>query len=373
MKVAVIPTIRDYPWGAPGHCMGELVRALLAARHDVLWLVAPIDWQNPEVTKLAAAGANVKVLPDPPLNYIRAKSLRLALHRLRGIKTAAELLNDFCPDHVFLNQGGTWCGTRDEFSSCLKPGRYSLICHLNQPQPAFSDWQRRRAQEFMGTAKYVFFNSVWTRQLAEDQLAERIRSAQFFQYPLRDKTDAPLPWPNNAVPQFAMVNRLDTYHKGLDVAFRAFAILKAEEREFTVQLYGEGADEEYLRALATYLNLNNIVQFCGYTTDLCSVWSRAEMLVLPSRFEGLGVNMIEAMAFGRPVLRTAYGGATEWIEDGVNGYSCSAAEVDLLCDTLRRAFAERACWKEMGLRAHDKVRRELSRNPAGIFLRSLDE
>src|SRR5690242_17429304 len=128
MRIAVIPTIRDYPWGAPGHCMGELVRVLLRANHDVLWLVAPIDWKNVEVTKLTGEGAKVKVLPDPPPNYIRARNSRRALRRLRGIKTAAEILNDFCPDHVFLNQGGTWCGLRGEFSSCLKSGRYSLIC-----------------------------------------------------------------------------------------------------------------------------------------------------------------------------------------------------------------------------------------------------
>jgi glycosyltransferase involved in cell wall biosynthesis len=138
-------------------------------------------------------------------------------------------------------------------------------------------------------------------------------------------------------------------------------------------MYGNGADEVYLHDLAGYLNLGNIVEFCGYTADLRAVWSRGELLVLPSRFEGSPVTMLEAMAFGRPVLRTAYGGAAEWIEDGANGYLCPAAEVNLLCQTLRRALAERSRWEEMGLRAHDKVRRELSRNPAGIFLRSLDE
>ena len=374
MKVAVIPTIRNYPWGAPGHCMGELVRVLLAEGHDVLWFVAPIDSNRPEVTKLAAAGVNLEVLPDPPPNYVRAAALRHGLRRFsHGIRTTADLLSDFQPDHVFLTQGGTWCGMRDEFSACLEPQRYSLICHLNQPQPAFPNGQRRRAQAFMGAAKYVYFNSSWTRQLAEDQLARPITNSQFFQLPLRYEIDAPLAWPSNAVPQLAMVNRLDTYHKGLDIAFRAFAILRDEGNSFKVEMYGNGADEAYLRELTAYLNLETVVTFCGYSADLHDVWSRAELLVLPSRFEGSPVSMLEAMAFGRPVLRTAYGGAAEWIEDGVNGYLCPAAEVNLLYHTLLRALAERSRWEEMGLRAHDKVRRELSRNPAGIFLRSLNE
>jgi len=373
MKVAVIPTIRDYPWGAPGHCMGELVRALLEADHEVLWFVAPIDSKHPEVMKLAKEGAKVQMLPDPAPTYVRAKELRQAVRQLRGWKTTAELVNAFGVQHVFLSQGGTWCGMREEFWRCLEPGRYSLICHLNQPQPAFSDTKRSRAHKFIRQAKWVYFNSEWTRQLAEDQLAEKIPNSQFFHYPLRDRTDAPLPWPDNVLPQLAMVNRLDTYHKGLDVAFHAFAFLRNEGHRFTVKLYGNGADEAYLRNLAAYLKVTSVVHFCGYSADLPGIWSRNELLVLPSRFEGSPVSMLEAMAFGRPVLRTAYGGASEWIEDGVNGYLCSAAEVTLLCDALRRALAERARWREMGLAAHSKTQRELSREPGKVFLASLED
>ena len=372
MKVAVIPTIRDYPWGAPGHCMGELVRVLVETGHRVLWLVAPIDSDRPEVADMVKAGAEVKILPNPPPKYVRARKLRQLLWRLFGTRSIAELVNDFGPDHVFLNQGGTWCGMQGEFMSALQPRRYSLICHLNQPQPIFSDQQRSRARAFICGARYVYFNSTWTQQLTEDQLAQPVGNAQFFQCPLRDRTEAPLPWPEKQVPQLAMVNRLDTYHKGLDIAFHAFAVLQAEAIPFEVHLYGNGQDGPYLRELAGYLNLEKVVQFCGYTTDVRSVWSRAEILVLPSRFEGCPVSMVEAMAFGRPVLRTAYGGAAEWIEDGINGYLCSAAEVNLLCATLRRALADRGRWQEMGAAAHAKIQRELSRDPAQAFLHSLN-
>jgi glycosyltransferase involved in cell wall biosynthesis len=140
-----------------------------------------------------------------------------------------------------------------------------------------------------------------------------------------------------------------------------------------VKVYGNGADEAYLRDFMAYLKLANMVEFCGYTADLRSVWSDGEILLLPSRFEGSPVSMLEAMAFGRPVLRTTYGGAAEWVEDGVDGYLCPAAEVGLLCETLRRALNERSRWRDMGAVAHAKIIRHLSPDPAQAFLKSLND
>jgi glycosyltransferase involved in cell wall biosynthesis len=81
--------------------------------------------------------------------------------------------------------------------------------------------------------------------------------------------------------------------------------------------------------------------------------------------------MIEAMGFGRPVLRTPYGGCSEWIEDGENGFVCPAAEVDVLVETLKRALSERSRWREMGLAAHAKIKRDLDLRPARVFLEAL--
>jgi len=104
---------------------------------------------------------------------------------------------------------------------------------------------------------------------------------------------------------------------------------------------------------------------------LQNFWAGHELLLLPSRFEGLAVSMVEAMGFGRPVIRTPYGGCEEWMEDGRNGYVCPAPEVSLLVETLKRALAERERWPEMGRRAHEKVEANLDPDPGRVFLESL--
>jgi hypothetical protein len=374
MRVTVIPTITAYPWGAPGECMGGLVEELVVAGHEVQWFVAPIDLGNAKVASLAERGASVVPLPPPARHYVRMAKARRMLDRWRsGAKDLETLVNAFNPDHVFLNQGGTWCGTASQFFPVLRarPGCFSLICHLNQPTAPMPEGTWERARWAAGNASRMFFNSRWTHRLAEKQIAGGIASAGYFQYPVRFMFKEPLAWPGSSVPKLAMVNRLDALHKGIDLAIESVACLKKEGVIVELTVVGRGPDERYLCDLAAWLDVSERVRFLPYTEDLASFWADQEILLLPSRYEGLAVSMIEAMGFGRPVLRTPYGGCEEWIEDGVNGFVCPAAEVDLLVATLKRALAVRDRWREMGLAAHAKIKRDLDPLPARVFLEAL--
>jgi glycosyltransferase involved in cell wall biosynthesis len=224
----------------------------------------------------------------------------------------------------------------------------------------------------MRNGKRVFFNSAWTKRLAEVQIAESIVNAAYFQYPVRFNFVAPLEWPENPIPRLAMVNRLDSHQKGIDVALEAVSRLKAAGTLVQLSIVGSGPEREYLGDLARFLGVSEIVTFVGYSDDLKALWERHELLVLPSRYEGLGVVMIEAMGFGRPVLRTPHGGAEEWIVDGETGFLCPGAEVDLVVATLERALAARHQWRSMGVRAHERVSNGLDRKPARTFLLALN-
>jgi glycosyltransferase involved in cell wall biosynthesis len=354
--------------------MGSLVDELLLAGHDVQWLVAPIDLEHPEVARLRKRGAMVERLPREPKSYIRVASLRRKVDRiLGGERSLEEVVRESGPDHIFVNDGGTWSGAGGTLFNVLQTnkGRYSIISHLNQSHAAFGSEGLECARLLAMNAKEFFFNSKWSHRLAEEQIARAIDNAAFYQLPLRAHPDAPLAWPQSGPARFAMVTRLDAWHKGLDVALLAFDKLRKDNAEAHLTIIGRGNDEAYLRELASYLELGEFVTFKPYEENLADVWANEEVLLLPSRFEGLGVSMLEAMSFGRPVLRTPYGGCEEWIEDGVNGFVCPAAEVDLLVATLKRALAERHRWREMGLAAHAKIKRDLDPRPARVFLEAL--
>ncbi len=375
MKIAVLSTIRDWPWGAPGACMGALVDTLAGEGHEVLWLVAPIDLKHPEVWRLADKGVRVAPLPDLAPNYVRLPTLRRRAHRaLSGQPSLRRLLGDFAPGHVFVNEGGAWSALSDEeLMGCLgeRPGSYSLIVHLNRPHPSFSPERMTQARALVGNARRMFFNSQWVRTLSEAQICAAIPQAGYFQLPLRVRASAALPWTESPVPRLAMVNRLDAHHKGIDLALGAVARFKREGVALHLSLYGEGPDRGYLEALIGFLDVADCVEMHGHREDIGKIWRDEELLLLPSRYEGLGVSMLEAMSFGRPVLRTPHGGAAEWIEDGVNGYLCPAAEETLLYESVKRALADRPNWRERGLRAFEKVRRDLDTDPARAFLSAL--
>ena len=78
----------------------------------------------------------------------------------------------------------------------------------------------------------------------------------------------------------------------------------------------------------------------------------ATVLVLPSRFEGLGRVVIEAFARGRGVIVGSAGGVLDLVEDGRQGLLVDPEDVDGLAAALVRVLSDRALAGELGERAH---------------------
>lgn len=354
--------------------MGALVEELLEARHEVQWFVAQIDLGHPEVARLQARGALVEKLPPEPKGYVRAASLRRKIDRLLGgEKGLVESVEKFRPDFIYLNQGGTWCGAHGHFFETIQclPGSFAVISHLNHPQPALDTESLRRARWIVDHAAALYFPSAWTQNLAETQIAQRIGRARAFSYPHRFDFGSVLQFPESNEARIAFVGRLDVFHKGLDLALLALAKVKKVGGNFRFTLYGDGPDRHYLEALVHRVGLQDRVTFSGYSANLPTIWQSNEILLLPSRHEGCAVAMTEAMGFGRPVIATAVGGAPEWIQEGSTGFLAASPEETLVFDALRRALAQREQWKEMGLAAHAKIKRELNPQPGRGFLETL--
>ncbi len=99
--------------------------------------------------------------------------------------------------------------------------------------------------------------------------------------------------------------------KGLDVLLRACAILRREAREaFVVDLVGAGDLTAKLEAEARRAGLDGIVRFPGALprADLVAAFRSADAFVLPSRYEGFPVTILEAWAAELPVIATTVGG-----------------------------------------------------------------
>ncbi|MBQ9566220.1 MAG: glycosyltransferase family 4 protein [Synergistaceae bacterium] len=103
----------------------------------------------------------------------------------------------------------------------------------------------------------------------------------------------------NGHPRFLFVGYL-ARRKGLDVALRALGELK--DRDWTLDVLGDGAQREEWTALARELGLEGRITFHGFRDDAEEWMSRSGCLLFPSYEEGLPLTVLEALAVGLPVL-----------------------------------------------------------------------
>ncbi|MEV5979768.1 glycosyltransferase [Streptomyces sp. NPDC052114] len=94
--------------------------------------------------------------------------------------------------------------------------------------------------------------------------------------------------------------------KGQDVLLRAWRSVSAQVPEARLVLVGDGPDDAALRAEA-----GATVEFAGATADVAPWYRAADVVVLPSRWEGMALAPLEAMACGRPVVLSDVNGARE--------------------------------------------------------------
>lgn len=107
----------------------------------------------------------------------------------------------------------------------------------------------------------------------------------------------------------------------LDVA----AAIAAKHPQVEFVIAGTGPDEAALRTQAK--NLGIAVKFTGYLADPSELWPALDCFLLTSRFEGLPMTILEAMASGVPIVASDLDGMREILRDGVNARLVSPNEI----------------------------------------------
>jgi glycosyltransferase involved in cell wall biosynthesis len=120
--------------------------------------------------------------------------------------------------------------------------------------------------------------------------------------------------PRDAI-KFIFVGRLVDW-KAVDILLEALGRLH-DLRNISLEIIGDGAMRQAWQNCADQMGLTSLVQFSGWMSqqDCALRMQQADVLVLPSLFECGGAVVLEAMAVGLPVIATAWGGPTDYLDD----------------------------------------------------------
>jgi glycosyltransferase involved in cell wall biosynthesis len=150
--------------------------------------------------------------------------------------------------------------------------------------------------------------------------------------------------------------------KGLTYLLQAIARVIVTHPRARFRIYGDGPLRDELHAEARGLGLDVDAIFAGAYADrkaLTEIMAGTDVFVMPSLLEGQPLGLVEAMAYGCPIVTTPVGGIPELIEDGVNGLLCPPGDPDALAARIRALIDDPGLRERLGREA----RRSYERGP----------
>ena len=146
--------------------------------------------------------------------------------------------------------------------------------------------------------------------------------------------------------------------KGFDMLLEAFSRVASKHPEWSLNVLGKGPLKAQLEAQAESLGLKTRVNFAGAVSDPFPVLRDADLFVFPSRFEGFGNALAEAMACGLPVISfDCQAGPSDMILDGVNGVLVPPEDVSAFADAMDDLMSRPAERVRLGGRASEVLER----------------
>jgi glycosyltransferase involved in cell wall biosynthesis len=136
------------------------------------------------------------------------------------------------------------------------------------------------------------------------------------------------------------VGRLNEVQKAQSDLVEAFARFAPANPDFDLVLLGEGPSKPDLERLIAQLGLGNRVHFVGYHREPWMFYARASIYAHTARHEGFGNVIVEALAYGLPIVATDALGPAEILADGAYGQVVPRGDVEAIARALERAAHE---------------------------------
>lgn len=145
-----------------------------------------------------------------------------------------------------------------------------------------------------------------------------------------------------------------TVHKGYDILLSSLNKIKDLNTKYLLEIAGEGPEQKRLEALIKEYNLEPRCKLVGEKKDIVSFFNEADLVVIPSRSEGIPNTLFEAWMVKKPVIATNAGGISEVVDNMKDGIVCEPHSEDLM-NVLKNYINNIDDFKEMGLKGYNKL------------------
>ncbi len=142
--------------------------------------------------------------------------------------------------------------------------------------------------------------------------------------------------------------------KNQDLLIRAIKVLTDRGySNISLDLYGAGEKELEYKELAEALSVSDFVNFKGLSDNIYPIMAKADIFVLPSKYEGMPMTLIEAMGTALPIIASRVGGVPDMIEDEKDGILIDA-NLDGLVNALEQLVEDQSLRIKYGKNAYMK-------------------
>lgn len=149
--------------------------------------------------------------------------------------------------------------------------------------------------------------------------------------------------------------------KGIDVLLKAWPDVLSKYPKAQLNIVGEGdiaSYDVYLRNLKIEKN----VKFLGKISNLKNLYSETQLMVIPSRREGLSNSLLEGMSYGVPIIATAISGNEDLILSGSNGLLVPMDDPSAISRSILFYFENPRKAEEFGRKGYETLKKRCNFN-----------
>lgn len=277
-----------------------------------------------------------------------SRAWRLLRAQWRTGRALARLTREADPDAVVLNGLTTACS-----ALLFHRGHAArtICCDHNHFDARSGLWRRLRRRLYPAVGAVVSLTEAdAARFRALNPRTHVIHNASML------RADAPA---NPAALRVLAVGRF-VAQKGVDLLLRAWPEVLRAQPDASLRIVGDGPERDALHALAGELGVEGRVQWCAPTPDIARHYREAAVFVLPSRYEGMPLALLEAQALGVPSVAFDCPTGPAEILDDETGVLVPPGDVPALAAALARLLADPALRARMGRAAIARSRSRFS-------------